>query len=177
MRNKILKMFLFSAFVCGNVFSCDYLIIIKNNSPQPIELSRVTANSNESRIIEIVDRLSRKPSCLKGYIVKAGESARVRVDAQPYDDIEGESLDSIDLTMNGETVSCTLKAMKGNVLVYPVLPSSNTLRWTQEYSLSNGAVYTLTKDRRGPDFTLTIRGTPNNSMVGSNSSSSSQGSQ
>ena len=168
MKNKILKIFWFCVFICGDVFSSDYNIQIKNHLQQPIELSRVAATKVEPRTIEIVNSNRESSHCLEKETLEAGKSLDLGIDARPYFKDEGENLDSIVLTLNGETVSCALRKMKGNALVYPVLPSSDVPGWEQKYSLNNGTICTLTKDIYGPDFTLTIgtpKQSPNNSAI------------
>ena len=179
MRNEILKiLWLGAVTLCSNAFSMGYNIRINNHLQQPIELSRVAAAELKPRTIEIVSFSNRKSSyCFDKKTLNAEESLDLAIDARPYFKDEGENLDSIVLTLNGEAVNCSLKKMEGHILVYPTLSSDNIPRWIQKHTFSDGCTCVLTKDRYGPDFTLTIRGTPNNSTVGSNSSSSSQGSQ
>ena len=171
MENEILKILWFSVFMCGNVFSSDYNIRINNQLQQPIELSRVTATKLEPRTIEIVNFSNRQSShCLEKETLEAGESLDLGIDARPYFEDEGENLDSIVLTLSDETVRCALKEREGNALVYPDLPTSNVFfGGVQVYSLKNGIKCTLTQDRRGSGFTLTISGTPkqspNNSAI------------
>ena len=169
MRNKILKILWLSVFICGDVFSSDYNIQIKNHLQQPIELSRVAATKLEPRTIKIVNFSNRESShCLKKETLEAGKSLDLGIDARAYFEDEGESLDSVVLTLNDETVHCVLKERKGNGFVYPNLSASDIFGGVQVYSLSNGTICTLTKDRRGPNFTLTIgtpKQSPNNSAI------------
>ena len=180
MENKILKIFWFSAFMCSNAFASSYYVRIENHLQEQIEISRDIADERKSRKIEAVDFSSKKPPhCLKKEILNAGGVLDLGIDALPR--YESGKFDPIDLKVNNEMVSCVFNKKEGNFFVYPDLLSAGktltTSRGIQKYTFSDGCTCVLTQDRSGPDFTITISGTPNNSMVGSNSSSSSQGHQ
>ena len=178
MRNEILKILWFSTLMCGNVFSSDYRILIENHSEEPISLSRVYATELEPRTIEIIDSLGKQSrQRIENTNIEPGKSLRLGIDARAYFKDEGENLDSIDLKMNNEVVSCVLNTKEGSGLVYPDLLSIakevREFKARQEHILSNGEICTLTLDNRGSNFTLTISGTPkqspNNSGIGQQS--------
>ena len=182
MGNKILKMLWFSAFVCGDAFSMEYDICVRNCSSHDVVLSKTIMKSS-SLDIKVVDLLDwwKKPDPFEELTIKKNDYAIIRVDGNMRcDNVEG--FDSVNLkTGKVPEALCEFKPNDGSLLNYPALPSkdekTDVFRAWRIHELKDGRVCTLEQDRRGSGFTLTIRGTPNNSMVESNSSISSQGSQ
>ena len=179
MRNEILKILWFSVFICSDVFSLRYDVLVVNRSSGDILLSQKDATSvhREIGLVDLSD-VWKEPDPFKGMTIKKNDHTTLRVDGQPYSDKKVEKFDS--LQIEGKITLCEFKHSEGNRYVYPTLPSeeaTNTFKPWQEGVLIDGRTCVLTQDMRGSNFTLTISGTPNNSMIGSNSSSSSQESQ